>query len=332
MTTGKKIITIVGVTGNQGSSVASVFLGEPEWTVRGISRDPLKPASKAWIEKGVEVIAGNLDSVPSIAHAVHGSHVVFGNTDFWTHYSNPSTHARAAAEGRAANVVAYDLEVAQGKKMIDAVATTTTATLDRFILSTLSDTRGISRGKFMNNFHFDAKWQQVVYLRDTYPALWQKTSLLQLGIFASNWKMPGAHAPVKQKDGTFKVSMAIGGDVKFPMVDANADTGQLVKALVEVAPGKHLIGAGSYLSWIEWCEIWSKVNGVTCTFERTDRKVIEDAMGPVGVEFADMLQYIDEFGYDGGDPTVIYPWDLDVDVNVTTAEEYVKRQDWSSIL
>jgi hypothetical protein len=92
------------------------------------------------------------------------------------------------------------------------------------------------------------------------------------------------------------------------------------------------VGAGEVLSWNEWCAIWAKHNGVKCSFERKERKEMEDAMGPIGREFADMFQYMDEFGYDGGDPSVMYPWDLEVKVRITTAEEYVKGQDWSSIL
>jgi hypothetical protein len=108
--------------------------------------------------------------------------------------------------------------------------------------------------------------------------------------------------------------------------------GNFVKALVEVEPGKNLVGAGEVLSWIEWCAIWAKHNSVKCSFERKERKELEDSMGPVGREFADMFRYMEEFGYDGGDPSVVYPWNLGVKVGVTTAEEYVKGQDWSSIL
>jgi hypothetical protein len=32
--------------------------------------------------------------------------------------------------------------------------------------------------------------------------------------------------------------------------------------------------------------------------------------GGIGEELADMFEYIGEFGYDGGDPDVIYPEDV----------------------
>jgi hypothetical protein len=67
-----------------------------------------------------------------------------------------------------------------------------------------------------------------------------------------------------------------------------------VKGLVQVGPGTHLVGATSMITWDEWCEIWSRVNGVKCTFERSDRSLLEDAMGPLGREMADMFQVISD--------------------------------------
>lgn len=64
------------------------------------------------------------------------------------------------------------------------------------------------------------------------------------------------------------------------------------------------------LSWNEWVVIWGRVHGVKCRFERLDRKVVEDAIpGGVGEELADMFGYISDFGYDGGDPSVVHPKD-----------------------
>ncbi|KAF2180701.1 NAD(P)-binding protein [Zopfia rhizophila CBS 207.26] len=325
-----KIIAIVGITGNQGASVADVFLDEPGWKIRGISRDPSKPSSKEWSNQGVEMVAGNLDDVESMKKAFKGANVIFGNTDFWQHMQNPANHERAEKEGRTPNEVAYDCEVEQGKKLVDAVAVNID-TLDRFVLSTLSDTKKWSNGKITFNLHFDAKWQAVEYLKEKYPELAKKTSFLQLGVFASNWK-GGMPVPKKQEDGSYVVSLPMAGDAKFPMVDPRTDTGSFTKALVEIAPGKILVGAGSKMSWDDWCQIWGKINGVSCRFERSDRKFMDENMVPFGRELADMFQYIDEFGYDGSDPSVVYPWDLGVDVKVTTVEEYLKKQDWSSVL
>jgi hypothetical protein len=77
-----KIITIVGITGNQvissiqfipciltyiqGASVAEAFLSEVGWKIHGISRDPSKASSKAWSDKGVEIVAADLDDAAAM--------------------------------------------------------------------------------------------------------------------------------------------------------------------------------------------------------------------------------------------------------------------------
>lgn len=87
--------------------------------------------------------------------------------------------------------------------------------------------------------------------------------------------------------------------------------GEFVRALLEVPAGQNLLGAAGSLSWNEYAALWGKVHGVNCRFERLDRKVIEEAIpGGIGKEFADMFEYIAEFGYDGGDPTVVLPKDV----------------------
>ena len=116
---------------------------------------------------------------------------------------------------------------------------------------------------------------------------------------------------MEQDDGTFKVSLPMSGEKKFPIIDANADTGMLstlqsakvlvwkgielivvghlTKALVQVAPSINLLGATSMICWNEYCEIWSQ-NGVKCTFATLDRKVLEDTIGLIVKEIADMFQ------------------------------------------
>ncbi|ORY15179.1 hypothetical protein BCR34DRAFT_559233 [Clohesyomyces aquaticus] len=297
----------------KGSSVANAFLHSPGWKIRGISRDALSLSSLAWISKGVEMVTANLEDVESLKAAFRGASVVFGNTDFWGHMQDSGTYERARLEGRSANEVARDREIEQGKHMVDAVAAITDSDeglLERFVLSTLSDCQGWSKGAISFNQHFDAKAAQVEYLRRVYPELAKKTSLLQMGMYMSNWETSSVPRPARQSDGEFKVRLPIGGDVKVPMVDARTDTGVLVKALVELPAGVHLVGAGSCMSWNEWCRVWGKANGVACVFERSDRMELEEYMGATGREFADMFQYVEEFGYDGGDPGVVYPWDV----------------------
>lgn len=108
--------------------------------------------------------------------------------------------------------------------------------------------------------------------------------------------------------------------------------GHFTKALVESPPGIVLSGAGSFISFNEWCEIFGRINNVKCVFQIIPRKAMEEAMGPIyGLEIADMFEYFDKYGFDGG-ADVVFPWDMEVKVKYTTMEEYMKGEDWSSVL
>ncbi|OHW99276.1 NADB-Rossmann family domain-containing protein [Colletotrichum incanum] len=314
----ENIITIMGITGKQGASVANVFIRQGGWHIRGVTRDPSKPSSQVWADKGVELIKGDLNDVAMLKKAFSGSNVIFGVTDFWAITRDPKYQERARASNVSVNIKAATFD-----------------TLDRLVLSTLSATKKWSRGKYSHVYHHDAKWKAVEYLKANYPELDKKTSYLQMSLYMTNWKDLGplqVGKPVKQDDGTFILRLPGNPNVPIAQVDARR-FGEFVKALLEVPAGQNLLGVASTLSWNEYVALWGKIQGVTCRFERVDRKVLQDALpGGIGEEFAETYEYIAEFGCEGGDPTVIHPKDLGVDIPVYTIEEYIKDEDWSSVL
>lgn len=99
------------------------------------------------------------------------------------------------------------------------------------------------------------------------------------------------------------------GDVKAPFVDPRADVGHFVKMLVGVEAGKNLLGVASWVSWKEWMELFGERVGVKEVKyeEMSVAEMAEMIPGGFGKELADMYQYIDRFGYDGGDPGVVTP-------------------------
>lgn len=167
--------------------MAKTFLAEGGWHIRGITRDPSKPSSQEWVSQGVEIVKGDLNDLNSLKSAFAGSSVIFGVTDFWGIVRDPDVQKQAEVKGQQANQCAYDVEVQQGRNIVDA-ATSTVGTLDRFVLSTLSPTRKWSKGKYTHNYHFDAKWEAVEYLKATYSELADKTSYLQVALYLTNWK------------------------------------------------------------------------------------------------------------------------------------------------
>ncbi|KAF2993523.1 hypothetical protein E8E13_001873 [Curvularia kusanoi] len=334
MASNYKTIAIIGITGCQGSSVARTFLNQPGWKLRGVTRRPTSAAAVQWQIKGVEMVYGDLELPGSMRRALKGATVVFGVTDFWQHIRDPEVQQQAADWAGSTSEIAFRREIQQGWTLVDAVAATV-PTVERFIFSTLSSARTASEGAISSNLHFDSKAEITAYLKREYPALWTKTSLLTLGCYADNWKRytHGTGRPEKVKDGVYKVCLPMDEHRVVPFVEPNADTGMFVKALLDLPAGENLVGAGSLMSWGDWCSIWGQVNNVECTFERQDRQAVEQAAGLVGREIADMYRFFEQYGYCGVDQKdVIYPWDLPGRIQYTTMEDYIQSQDWTSVL
>ena len=142
------------------------------------------------------------------------------------------------------------------------------------------------------------------------------------------------------------------GKRPIPHFNTERDCGYVVRAALQAAPRRNILGVGSMLSWTEYLKIWCNVNNVPFGgFDSISLEVFEKAvpMPGLGSELGEMLAFMDEFGYDGGDPTIIQAADvgslerfdirkliclsqLGVPCPLTTWEAYVKEQDWSSIL
>jgi hypothetical protein len=189
-----KLIVIVGITGNQGGSVARAFLEDAEWRIRGLTRDARSPVSQALSAKGIEMVQCNLHDPDSLNGVFSGANLVFSVTDFWKPFFDPDNHARAAAETKSIGRIAYELEVDQGKNIVDAVAREVDGLDDvGLIASTLCNARESSNGKYRELWHFDGKADVFpAYLQERYPALAKKTSYLHTGYFFTSWRLlPG---------------------------------------------------------------------------------------------------------------------------------------------
>lgn len=141
-------------------------------------------------------------------------------------------------------------------------------TLERFVLSSLSDARKWSSGKYTTVYHYGSKAEMVRVIKARFPKLAASMSALQFGHYATNWKTFPAVAPQKQLDASFLTLRPVGPEVQFPFVVTQKDTGAFVKALVNLPPGNDLLGVSETMTWPEWMALWGRVLGVEAGFKQ----------------------------------------------------------------
>jgi hypothetical protein len=112
--------------------------------------------------------------------------------------------------------------------------------------------------------------------------------------------------PQKQADGSFLTLRPVGPKVQFPFVVTHQPTGAFVKALVDLSPGKDLLGVSQNMIWPEWIELWGRILGVEAEFKQVSGneffRGVPDALKRV---LMDTYGYVEEFGYTGGNPEVL---------------------------
>ncbi|EHK39351.1 hypothetical protein TRIATDRAFT_48067 [Trichoderma atroviride IMI 206040] len=325
-----KLIVIIGVTGKQrkGSSIARQFLDLPSWKVRGITRNPSSQNALHWAAEGVEIVKGDLDDTASLRAAFQGANAIFANTDFFSHMFD-GTHGPDTALQ-----YAFDREVEHGENVARAASDSSVLrTLEHFVYSSLSDASRCSGGKYTTIYHFDSKARTMDLIQSQFPELAKRMSALQMGHYVTNWQAVRAMAPLRQPDGMYLTKRPFSADVQMPFVVPGRDTGAFVKALLDVSPGKTLVGVSEMMTFPTWMEIWGRVLGVQAAYQEVPPdEFYKDFPEPLGRELMDTNEYMIEFGYTGGDPEVIYPKELDPNIKTTSMEEYIKGEDWSSVL
>jgi uncharacterized protein YbjT (DUF2867 family) len=325
-----KLIVILGATGNQGGSVAEVFLREPQWRVRAVTRNPTSTKARVLATRGAEVVQADLDSPSTLLSAFENAHAIFAVSDFWGLFGDPANEAKA--KGQPLNVWAANQETEQLKAVIAAAARI--PTLERFVLSSLSNATKWSQGKYTHVYHFDSKAKAEAWGRETYPELWKKTSIFQPGFFLSNFVSNPIMQPVMTAHGVAQFVGNIDPDVKLPFIAAEEDTGPIVKALVQEGAGKNVIGYREWSSLRELSKAFAQATG-------TQTECIQLPIGESNIplpselrlELDDNWAYCNEFGYEGrDDPTIIHPKDLDSPPQLDSVVNYFRKQDWSKVL
>src|SRR4029453_17639183 len=117
----KKVIAVIGATGNQGGGLCNAILNHAAggFTCRAVTRNPSKEKARALAAREAEVVTADLDDVDSLKRAFAGAYGAFCVTNFWEHFS-------------------AEKEKAQAKNAADACRA---AKVKHVIWSTLEDTR-----------------------------------------------------------------------------------------------------------------------------------------------------------------------------------------------
>src|SRR5438552_14138940 len=92
----KKLIAVIGATGQQGGGVLRALQARGQFKVRALSRNPDKHR-----ELAEEVVEGDLDKPETLKAAFEGAHGVFLVTNFWA-YGVADELKQATAAVRAA--------------------------------------------------------------------------------------------------------------------------------------------------------------------------------------------------------------------------------------
>ncbi|KAB5522059.1 hypothetical protein GE09DRAFT_500071 [Coniochaeta sp. 2T2.1] len=334
----KKLVVVIGATGNQGGSVARRFLKDPRYAVRGLTRDTSAETARELAGLGVEMVQANLDDVKSLEAAFTGANIIFSVTNYWEPFFRPDCRVKAQEQGITCRRYAYDVEYQQGKNIADAAATVTDSLEDNgFLVSTLSHAAKCSNGKFKDLYHFDSKADVFPdYVATKYPKLAAKMSCIHTGFFTTSHRILPDSYFKKLTDGTFEMRFNCDPDKLVPHLDVNADTGNFVYAVHQMPPGKAYM-AGEYRSWAEFAAAWGRVTGQRIVYKEIsfDEMVAEATPDhDFAVEVALMFGYTSNPGYDGG-MDLLKAEDLrkaGFDCPMLTVEQSLERQDWTSVL
>src|SRR6266699_1674016 len=115
----RKLIAVIGATGQQGGAVARALQASGQFKVRALTRNPGKHR-----ELAAEVVEANLDRPETLKAAFEGAHGVFLVTTSWLEGTDELKQATAA------------------------IRASKDAGVKHFIWSTLPDVEAISGGKF----------------------------------------------------------------------------------------------------------------------------------------------------------------------------------------
>jgi len=264
----KKLIAVIGATGQQGGAVVRALQAQGQFNVRALTRNPSKHRGLA-----DEVVEADLNRPETLKAAFEGAHGVFLVTNFWEAGTDEITQATAAI--RAAKE----------------------AGVKHFVWSTLPDVEAISGGKF-HVPHFTGKAKIDGIVRE---AGFAHHTFVIAPFFYQN--LVGVMAPQKQSDGTSGWALPIDPAVRAIHMGDITELGNIVAGAFahpdQAGNGQYLPLVGDFMSLNEIVETLNR-QGHQLSFKQVPRDAFATFF-PGAAEIATMLAYFQAHTYLGSD-------------------------------
>jgi uncharacterized protein YbjT (DUF2867 family) len=264
----KKLIAVIGATGQQGAGVVRALKASGEFKVRALTRNPDKHG-----ELADEVVKADLDRPETLEAAFKGAYGVFLVTNF----------REAGAD--------------ELKQATAAIRAARDAGVKHFVWSTLPDVKAISGGKFdVPHFTGKARIDRIV-MEAGFP---HHTFVIAPGYYQN---FVGNLAPQKQVDGSVGWAVPLEPDVRcMHMGDIN-ELGNVVAGSFahpdEAGNGEYLPLVGDFMSFREIVDTLNR-QGHHFTVKQVPKEVFATFF-PGAAEIAEMFGYWEAHTYLGSD-------------------------------
>jgi len=267
-TTDKKVIAVVGATGQQGGAVVRALQTSNQFKARALTRNPGKHR-----ELADEVVEADLSRPETLASAFKGAYGVFLVTNFQEHGAEELKQATAAV--RAAK----------------------DAGVKHFVWSTLPDVEAISKGKFdVPHFTGKAKLDRIVS-----EAGFANHTFVIAPFYYQN--LVGVLGPQKQPNGSAGWTLPLDPTIRsIHMADITELGGIVAGAFAhpeQAGHGEYLPLVGDFMSFNEIIDTL-KQQGHTFSFNQVPKEVFAGFF-PGAAEIAEMFAYFQAHTYLGSD-------------------------------
>ena len=268
ITTDKKVMAVVGATGQQGGSVVRALQSGTQFQVRALTRNPAKHR-----ELAAEVIQADLNRPETLKPAFEGAHGVFLVTDWSEQGTDELKQATAAVRAAKDSGVQH------------------------FIWSTLPDVELISGGKFhVPHFTGKARIDRIVK-----EASFANHTFVIAPFYYQN--LIGVLSPQKQPNGSAGWTLPLDPAVRSIHMGDITELGAIVAGAFarpeQAGHGEYLPLVGDFMSFNEILDTLKQL-GHSFSFNRVPTNVFATFF-PGAAEIAEMFAYFQAHTYLGSD-------------------------------